>query len=101
VEAISLQTRFANIRWQWNELCGLRVPRMKTCIETGDLRHIRQAFEDGVDGCEVVWLMQWCQRDEFVKIGKDLPRQQHWLAVTCPAVNYTMSNTQQTRAVQL
>src|SRR4030095_9120150 len=93
VEAVSLQARFANLRWKWDEFCDLRMSGMKTRIKTGDLRHTRQAFEDGIDGYEVVWLVQRGQRDELVKIGKRLPRQQHRLAISCPPLNYTMGNT--------
>ena len=98
VEAVSLQARFANLRWKRDEFCDLRMAGMKTRIKTGDLRHARQAFEDGIDGYEVVWLVQRGQRDELVKIGKCLPCQKHRLAVSSPAVNYTMSNTQHARA---
>jgi hypothetical protein len=54
---------------------------MKACIKASDLRHIRQTLEDGIDSCEVVWLVQRGEWDKFVQIRKYLPRHHHWLPV--------------------
>jgi hypothetical protein len=39
---------------------------METRIEAGDLRHIRQSLEDGLNRREIVGLVQWGQRDQIV-----------------------------------
>ncbi len=75
--------------------------RMKARIEAANLRHIWQALEDGIDGCEVVWLVQRSQWDEFVQIRKYLARHQHRFAVPHPAMNNAVSNTKHTCATPL
>jgi hypothetical protein len=74
---------------------------MKARIEATNLRHIWDTLEDGIDGCEVVWLMQRSQRDEFVQIGKYLPGQEHRFAVPNPAMNNAVSNAKHTCAAPL
>jgi hypothetical protein len=74
---------------------------MKARIKAADLRHIRETLEGGIDGCEVIWLVQRGQRDKFVQIRKYLPSHYYWLAVSYPAVNNAVPNAQHTCALPL
>ena len=99
METISLQARFTNTSWQWDEIRHRRMPRMKTRIKAGDLRDVRQPLEDGINGCKVIWLVQRSKWDKFVQIRKYLSRHHHRLAVSYPAVNNAVANTQHPCAV--
>jgi hypothetical protein len=71
---------------------------MKAGIKAGDLRRIRQTLE------AASWprLYGWCNGlwDEFVQVSI-LPLHHHLLALSYPAVNNAMPNTQHPRAVPL
>jgi hypothetical protein len=101
VKSISPQVRVTNASWQWDEFRHRRMPRVKARIKAGDLRHIRQALEDGIYGGEVIWLVQRGERDKFVQIRKYRPRHHHRLSVSDAAVNNPMSNAQYPRALPL
>ena len=42
----------------------LRMAAMEGGVEAGDLQHMRLPLQDRFDGRQVVWLMQWSERDE-------------------------------------
>jgi hypothetical protein len=65
---------------------------MKACIETGNLGHIRQPFEDRFNGCEIVRLVQRGERIERMQLGENLRRDSCWGTVFHAAVNDTMSD---------
>ena len=45
---------------------------MKAGIEACYLRNIGQSFEDCLDGCQIVWLVQRGKWDELIEFGKNL-----------------------------
>ena len=71
MEAVSLDAHASYCRGRANRLAtGARVP-MKRSIEAGDLHEIRARIQELMDRCEVLLLVNGCQRNEAVEALKN------------------------------
>src|SRR5690242_9141389 len=71
---------------------------MKTGVEAGHLRHIRQTTHGGFDGGEVVRLMQGGEWNQLPELLQHLGVQYSWNFETRASVDHAMSNAKNTRA---
>src|ERR1700758_1451387 len=67
---------------------------MKASIKAGDLRYIRLAIEEGLDGCQIMRLVQRSQWNQLLKLCQNLSCQHYRFAVTHPAVHHPVTKTQ-------
>ena len=57
MKTVALHSFAANFARQRNQFGDGRLAAMKTRIEAGNLRHMRQTFKNRFDGCQVIRLM--------------------------------------------
>ena len=54
---------------------------MKTCVETGNLRHIGEPFGDRFNRRQIVWLVQRGKRHQAIQFCKDLRCHNRWASI--------------------
>src|SRR6266700_4713644 len=65
MEAVSSHTCLGKSTWQRKGLGDRRLAPMKCCFEASYLGNLWSGIEYRTDWCQVMGLMQWCQRYEF------------------------------------
>src|SRR6266480_5632113 len=63
---------------------------MKGSIETGHLRQSREVVQERPDRREVMWLVQWRQRDVSLQPPHHPMINQHWACMVRPAMDDAM-----------
>jgi hypothetical protein len=64
---------------------------VKSSIEAGNLRQVRQALPDNPDWYEIMRLMQRSQGSQLIERGDDLVRRQYGTGVGLSAMDHAMS----------
>ena len=72
MEAVALHAPLPYVLRQRHQLCHGRLSPMEARVEAGDLGHVWQNSGNGIDGREVVRLMQRCEWHEPAQVREDL-----------------------------
>src|SRR5262249_55972738 len=94
----ALNALLAEFARQRNEFHNFRVTTMKAGIEARDLRHAGQLFEDCFNRGQVMWLMEWSERNELIEFAHHFGVHDCWAFEARATVDQAMAPAGPARA---
>src|SRR4051794_34031103 len=97
MEAISLKPRLTEIARKRDNARNLWVSEMEAGVETSHLWNTGHALGNGLNGCDVVWLMERREPYQRVKVCHNFCRYNRGPGIVRSPMNDTMANCEHPR----